>query len=120
MLFKNDYPMLIVEYAPNKLFVTGSKTQMFLVNDWEKVTLISDPNSENTFKCFAFPIPNFDKDTNPFIAVCGQASLNLVNVKTSKHRPLINQKMVVGDPGQQGAFIKTEKFGLSVHFASVV
>ena len=98
MLFKHELPGFVLEYAPNKLFVTED-VNMYLVYDWESVTLITDPNSENTFKAFAFPIPNFDKDTNPFIAVCGKASLNLVNVKTRKHRPLINQKIAVGRPG---------------------
>merc|ERR1719266_2211935 len=99
--------MFIVEYGQNKLFVTED-VNMYLIDDWETVTLITDPNSENTFKTFAFPIPSFNEETNPFIAVCGKASLNLLNVKTRKHRPLINQKIAVGNPGQQGAFIKTE------------
>ena len=80
----------MVEYAPNKLFVTED-VNMYLVLDWETVILITDPNSENTFKTFAFPVPRFDQEINPFIVVCGFASLNLVNVKTCKHKPLINQ-----------------------------
>merc|ERR1719510_1615761 len=112
--------MFLLEYATNKLFVSGYPTHMYLVLDWETVILITDPNSKNTFKTFAFPVPNFDEETNPFIAVCGKASLNLLNIKTRKHMPLINQKMVVGYPGLQGSFMKFEKYGISVHYASVV
>ena len=88
--------MYLVEYDQNKLFVSGFSSHMYLVLNWGTVILITDPNSENIFKCHAFPVPCFDVETNPFIAVCGKASLNLVNVKTHKHKPLINQKMVVG------------------------
>ena len=69
---------------------------MFLILDWKNVIYITDPITENNFKLYAFHVPCFDEETNPFIAVCGMASLNLVNVKTHKHKPLINQKMVVG------------------------
>ena len=91
--------MYLVEYAPHKLFVTGLPTHMYLVFNWETVVLITDPNPENTFKCHALPVPGFDEDTYPFIAVCGLASLNLVNVKTRKHKPLINEKIGKGFPG---------------------
>ena len=93
---------------------------MYLVLNWETVILITDPNDENTMKFFSFPIPEFDEETNPFIAVCGEASLSLLNVKTRQHKPLINQKLGTGFPSLSVAFMKTEKYGLSVHFASAV
>ena len=52
--------MLLLEYAPNKLFVAGFPRHMYLVLDWATVILITDPNSENSFKSFAFPVPGFD------------------------------------------------------------
>ena len=64
---------------------------MYVVLDWDVVKLITEPNSANTFKTYAFPVPDFDEETNPFIAVLGKASLNIVNVKTCQHKPLINQ-----------------------------
>ena len=54
---------------------------MFLIFDWKEVVFIPDPNLSNTFKLFAFPVPDFDEEKNPFIAVCGESSLNLLNVK---------------------------------------
>lgn len=60
MIFKHQMPMFILEYAPNKLFVTGYPAHMYLIDNWEAVTLITDPNTENILKSFAFPIPGFD------------------------------------------------------------
>ena len=58
---------------------------MFLVENWEKVIFIPDPISANTFKTFAFPVPDFNEESNPFIVVLGLASLNILNVKTCQH-----------------------------------
>ena len=93
---------------------------MYLVHNWETVIFIPEPISTNTFKTFAFPVPDFNEESNPFIVVLGKASLNILNVKTCQHKPLINQKMQVGIAGVQGAFIKKEKLGLSLHYANVV
>ena len=71
-------------------------------------------------KSYAFPVPDFDEETNPFIVILGEASLNILNVKTKEHKPLIKQKMQTGYPGLQGAFIKKEKTGFSVHFSNIV
>ena len=72
---------------------------MYLVHSWETVILIKDANSANIFKRYALPVAPFHEEAFPFIAVCGKASLNLLNTKTCKHFPLINQEMVVGRPG---------------------
>ena len=98
ILFQDELPGLLLEYAQNQLFV-AEYANMYLVHDWTKVIFISDPNPANSFKCFAFPIPFFDQETYPFIIVCGQASLSLLNIKTREHKPLINQKMCRGLPG---------------------
>lgn len=71
MVFKHGLPMYLLEYKKNKLLVSGDPTHMYLVDDWDTVILIPDPNSANTLKTFAFPIPEFDEDTNPFMVVLG-------------------------------------------------
>ena len=83
--------MFLLEYAPNKLFVAGAPAHMYLVLNWDTVKFIVEPNPVNTFKSYAFPVPDFDEETNPFIVVLGEASLNILNVKTYQHKPLINQ-----------------------------
>ena len=88
--------MFLLEYASDKLFVCGyPAAHMYLVLNWEAVKFIAEPNPVNTFKTYAFPVPDFDEETNPFIVVLGLASLNILNVRTCQHKPLINQKMMV-------------------------
>jgi hypothetical protein len=57
------------------------------------VKLITEPNPANTMKTYAFPVPDFNEETNPFIVVLGEASLNILNVRTKEHKPLIKQQM---------------------------
>ena len=119
MIFHNELPGFLLEYSPNKLLI-GSFIDMYLVLDWNTVILIEETNPSNSFKYYNFTVPDFNEESNPFIVVLGMASLNILNVKTCQHKPLINQKMVVGFAGLQGAFIKKEKNGLSLHFANIV
>ena len=53
---------------------------MYLVIEWETVIIIEDPNHANTDKTFAFTLPEFNINSFPFIAVCGQESLSILNV----------------------------------------
>ena len=54
---------------------------MYLVIEWETIILIEDPNEANSSKTYAFPLPGFDEEF-PFLAVCGEANLSILNVKT--------------------------------------
>ena len=71
MVFKDELPMFIIEYGPNRLFITGLPTHMYLVTDWENVKIIEDPNRANSYKTCAFPMPDFSIESFPFLAVCG-------------------------------------------------
>ena len=82
IIFHNQVPMYLIEYEVNKLFACSHPTHMYLVENWEKVIFIPDPISTNTMKTFAFPVPDFNEESNPFIVVLGDASLNILNVKT--------------------------------------
>ena len=99
ILFLHEVPMFLLEYSDDKLFVGGYPAHMYLVFDWETVKFIAEPNLANTFKTYAFPIPEFNEKTNPFIVVLGEASLNILNVNSCQHKPLINQEMNTGYPG---------------------
>ena len=74
--------MFLLEFADDKLYVGGYPAHMYLVFYWETVKFIADPNTANIFKTYAFPVPDFDEETNPFIVVLGLTSLNILNVKT--------------------------------------
>ena len=93
MIIKNEAPLFLLEYGKNKLFVWVYPIHMLLIHDWSTVKLITEPNPANTMKTCAFPAPDFDEETNPFIVVFGDASLNILNVKKKEHKPLIKQKM---------------------------
>ena len=47
MIIQDEYIKSIVEYAPNKLFLTGKPTCMFLIDNWSNIRCIHDPNSSN-------------------------------------------------------------------------
>ena len=64
--------MSLLEYDKDKLLVTDDSGQMYLVNDWQTVIKIEDSNEANVFKTHMFPLPNFNVDNFPFIAVCGE------------------------------------------------
>ena len=83
--------------------------------------LIEDPNEANVNKTHIFPLPGYS-DKFPFLAVCGEDNLSILNVNTCVHKPLIKQKMTVGHPGIQGAFMTEEVngTGVQVHFANTV
>ena len=52
--------------------------------------------------------------------MCGYSSLSICNVSDGSCKALINEKMSARRPGIQGAFAKTEDYGISVHFANKV
>ena len=60
--------------------------------------LINDFNDANVNKTHAFPLPGFGQSF-PFLAVCGEDNLSILNVNTLVHKPLIKQKMQVGHAG---------------------
>ena len=88
MIFKNELPMYLLEYEENKLFVTSEPTHMYLVIEWETIILIEDPDEANSSKTYAFPLPGFDEEF-PFLAVCGEANISILNVKTCAHKRLV-------------------------------
>ena len=84
MVFAHELPMAIIEYAKNKLFITGTPTHMYLVDNWEgeSVTVIVDNHPANTFKTQTYLLPGFNEETFPFVAVSGKKYMLFVNVKT--------------------------------------
>ena len=92
---------------------------IYLVDDWceSNIRVIEDPNKDNKLKTFAFPVPKFNAESRPFIVVCGEKNLTIVNVKDETSKTIISKKMSTGVAGHQNAFMKEEKDGVSLHFA---
>ena len=119
MIFADELPMALVEYVPNKLFITGTPTHMYLVDDWnaESVTVIIDNHPANTFKTQVYLLPGFNEQTFPFIAVSGKKHLRFVNVKTREHMPLVTN-VFGAKAGNAGICFTKKKRGMYVHYAS--
>ena len=57
IIFENELSKYPLEFAINKLLVTGSPSHMYLIIDWSTVKCILDSNTANIRKTFAFPMP---------------------------------------------------------------
>ena len=99
VLFKDEQPQFILEYAKNKLLVTGSPHCMYVVQDFSTVMLINDPNTSNVMKTDAFALPQFDETEFPFVVVCGQQHISILNIATLEHKPLVTGYMPTGNSG---------------------
>ena len=72
-LFKDEAPGYPLEFAKNKLLVSGpAPSHMYLVVNWCVVKCIFDPITANVYKTYAFTLPGFNEESFPFIAVCGK------------------------------------------------
>ena len=81
-----QYPL---EFAKNRLLVTGFPSHMYLVEDWCVVKCIADPKATN-IKTYALPMPGFDEKSFPFIVVCGECHISILDITTLEHKPLTN------------------------------
>ena len=89
MVFKHELPLFTIEYAKNKMLITSYPSHNYIVKDWQAVSVIPNPESAN-FNFFALPMPGFDEQAFPFLALCGQKNINILNINTYVHKPLIN------------------------------
>ena len=64
-------------------------------------------------------MPGFDEKEFPFLALCGDRNISVLNVNTHSHQLLINQQFTWVDGLQSMALIR-EQHGISIHFASEV
>ena len=99
ILYKYEIPDFILEYAKNKLLVTGDPHCMYLVDNFSTVKLITDPNTSNIYKTDAFVMPKFDETAFPFIVVCGVQHISILNITTLEHKPLVTGLLPIGRPG---------------------
>ena len=70
MIFKNEEPSFLVEYARDKLFITGYPSHNYIVKDWQVVNVIPNHEPAN-YNYFVLPLPGFDEKDFPFLALCG-------------------------------------------------
>jgi hypothetical protein len=91
MGFKHEDPGYLVEISKNKLFITGYPSHSYIVKDWQAVNVIHSQVHAN-YNFFVMPLPGFDEETYPFLALCGEKQISIINVKTCIQKPLIEQE----------------------------
>lgn len=95
-LFKDNAIAYPLEFAKNKLLVTTISSNMYLLDNWYVVKCIFDPISANNYKTYAFPLPEFNEASFPFIAICGQYHISILNIDNLEHKPLTSGMNPVG------------------------
>ena len=83
--FKDEMPLYPLEFAKNKLLVTSYPLHMYLVVDWCVVKFIPDPKTANINKSYAFTMPSFHEKFFPFIVICGEKHISILNIDTLEH-----------------------------------
>ena len=120
-LFKDEVPNYLFEFAKNKLLVSdGAASHMYLVVDWCVVKCIFDPITANTYKTYAFLLPGFNEESFPFIAVCGQYHISILNIATLEHKPLTIGMTSSGFFGLRFAFAMGDTSEIQLHFVLTV
>ena len=71
IVFKDEETNYLIEYAENKLVITGNPSHVYVVVNWCAVSVVNDPHPAN-YKYFVQPLPGFDENSFPFLAFCGE------------------------------------------------
>ena len=120
IIYKDEFPFYPLEFAKNRLLVTGTPSHMYLIIDWSSVKCILDSNTANVKKDFAFPMPQFDETTFPFIFVVGKQHISIINISTLEHKPLTIGATNSGRIGLQFAFALDNLSDIQLHFVLTV
>ena len=89
---------------------------MYLIKEWSTVKCILDSNTANTDKTFAFPMPQFDEITFPFIFVVGEQHISIFNIANLEHMPLTIGMTNSGRAGLRFAFAVGDLSEIQLHF----
>ena len=86
---KNEVVGSILEYVKDKMLVHVTSRDFLVVQNWQVVNSIHDPDFGNTLKLWLAPLPGFDEKTFPFVIASGWQSYNLINVNDLSMEVLI-------------------------------
>ena len=120
IIVEDEFPVYPYEFAKNKLLVTGFPTHMYLIIDWSAVKCILDSNTANIHKTFAFPMPQFDETTFPFIFVVGSQHISIINIAILEHKPLAIGMSHFDRPGLRFAFAVGDLSQIQLHLVLTV
>lgn len=107
----------LVEFDKNRLVVSLHPKTILLIDNWQLVGNIIDPDPANWDKCWLAPLPDFNFYTFPFVILSGRISYNLLNVRTGEMQVLFNQS---GENyhGQEAGFFLKQPNGFSMDFTT--
>ena len=101
----------------DRLLIHISPTDLLVAIDWIVIHKIIDPEKGNGLKFQLTLFANFDAESLPFVAISGNETLNILNMKTYKMQALVSEKTICYR-GQSVMFSRKEHTGYSFHFAS--
>ena len=88
MLIKNESVNAICAFPPDGMILSVNPLDLIVTRDWKVTHYISDPDSGNDMKRWQAILPFFDFNECPFVVSSGEASYNLINVKSGKMQVL--------------------------------
>ena len=121
LFFNNERILDVCEYEPRKMIVSNyNRNHLFIVHNWSVVHKLTDPDPKNTFKRSFILFPDFDPVKLPFILVCGDSSINIVNVTKAHEDVLIKAKTSTRWTGAQTScfFTKEKHDAVTLHFTT--
>ena len=89
IILKNESVYSALEYGVNKLMISLHLTDLLIVHNWKAVVTIGDSNPSNFQKYWLAPLPGFDLESFPFVAVSGSETFNIINVSEYTQEQLI-------------------------------
>ena len=98
----------MLQYAMDKVLVHISERDLLIINDWQIVKRLEEPDDSNTKKYWMRPIPGFHETEFPFIICNGWDTFNIVNVHDYYMEPIINCSTRTGLSQEAAVFIETD------------
>jgi hypothetical protein len=88
-----------------------------IIEDWEVIHKIEDPEIANTDKCWMMPMPGFNTDTFPFFISSSFKQFSIINVTQGTLQPLIDGSAMTST-GQESFFYEKNKDGFTLNFCT--
>ena len=121
LLFKKELIFDVCEYEERKMIVSNyNQNHLYIVHNWSVVHKLTDPDPKNITKRSFTLFPDFDPVKLPFIVVCGESSINIVNVAKAHEDVLIKAKTSTYERAAQTScfFTKEKDEAVTLHFTT--
>ena len=117
-MFRSEACQGICEYLPNKMAIYARPAHLFIVENWQVMRRIEDPDAKNVHKYAIAVMPDFDLVKFPFLVCSGESSFNLFSVKDYYMEPLVNAATSAMHAQTAFFFEKDNGHGITMHFTT--